>query len=416
MKLMDNMDTSIIKNLFTTKPTPVDNVCDSKPVRHEKETYKQYGFRVAGLSQGGIHTLLPCLQSVYFGIRKEQQDDTLLQDQLIKELEANKANLEAELKNKKDEIQDTQEKIKGLKEEKEEQKKELSELKDGKKKRNRNTWITFVISSVLLLPFSIYFFIFYSSVGYSAFFKQFGIGDIENGNFNLSQAIFDSQAIPNAWNDGLAELMFILFMPFIFLALGFVLNMWERKEGWLKYVRIPFLIAVAFVFDSLLSYEICKKIYDLNAMMQLGDIPPYNIPLAFKDPTFWIIICLGFVSYLIWGIVFGIWVKSWENLESNTEKCKLIEKKIIEIENNLNKERQTYQQLNTEATGIEAKINKIESQKHSGVRYDIGKIKLELNNFLAGWQTYLTGLGKTDADKQAVNDVFNNFVKTIEGQ
>ena len=81
MKLMDNMDTNIIKKLFATKPAPIENVCDSKPVRLENETYKQYGFRVAGLSQGGIHTLLPCLQSVYFGIRKEQQDDTLLQEE-----------------------------------------------------------------------------------------------------------------------------------------------------------------------------------------------------------------------------------------------------------------------------------------------------------------------------------------------
>lgn len=416
MKLMDNMDTSIINKLFTTKSAPVDNVCDSKPVRHEKETYKQYGFRIAGLSEGSLHTLLPCLQTVYFGIRKEQEEDASLHDKLKKDLDAKKADLEARLTTKKEEIKESQEKKDNYKSEIENLKKELSDLKHGTNTRNRKTWITFVISSVLLLPFSIYFFIFYSSVGYSAFFKQFGIGNIANGDFVLAHAIFDSHAIANAWNDGLAELIFILFMPVIFLAFGFVLNKWEREDGWLKYVKIPFLIIVAFIFDSLLSYEICKKIYDLSAMMQLGDIPPYSIALALKDPTFWIIICLGFVSYLIWGIVFGIWVKSWENLESNTEECKRIERKIKDTEKNLNAECQKYQQLCGESTGIDAEIKKIESKRNSSVLYDIGKIKLELNNFLAGWQTYLTALGRPETEKQVATDKFNEFVGKIDSK
>ena len=413
MNFMDNP----IKNMFSTKSEPVENkVCDTSHIKHEGETYKQYGLRVAGLSEGSLHTLLPCLQSVYFGIRKAQEEDASLQDQLKKDLEAKKADFEAKHTNKKEEMKESQEKKDNLKLEIEELKKELSELKHGTKTRNRNTWITFVISSVLLLPFSIYFFIFYSSVGYSAFFKQFGIGNIANGDFVLAHAIFDAHAIPNAWNDGLAELMFILFMPVIFLAFGFVLNKWEREDGWLKYVKIPFLIIVAFVFDTLLSYEICKKIYDLSAMMQLGDIPPYSISLALKDPTFWIIICLGFVSYLIWGFVFGFWVKAWENLESNTEECKRIERKIKDTEDVLNVERKKYQQLNAEATGLDAEIKKIQSQSSNIVRYDIGKIKLELNNFFAGWQTYLTALGKPNAEKQDATDKFNNFISDIDNK
>ena len=92
MNFMDNP----IKNMFSTKSEPVENkVCDTSHIKHEGETYKQYGLRVAGLSEGSLHTLLPCLQSVYFGIRKAQEEDASLQDQLKKDLEAKKADFEA---------------------------------------------------------------------------------------------------------------------------------------------------------------------------------------------------------------------------------------------------------------------------------------------------------------------------------
>lgn len=422
MKLMDKLDGSSVKNLFTTKPDPIEtgtaierqNVLEvGTHARRDGETYNQYGFRVAGLSEGNPHTLHPCLQSVYFGIRKEQERDASLQEELRKKLETKKADLEAEHKKKLAEIEDSQDKQDRLSAEIEELKEELSKLKHGTKERNSNAWITLIISSVLLLPFSIYFFIFYSSVGYSAFFKQFGIGNIENGDFVLSQAIFDSQAIPNAWNDGFAELMFILFMPFIFLAFGFVLNRWEREKGWLKYIKIPSLIAVAFIFDSLLSFEICKKIYDLNAMMQLEQVPPYSVSLALKDPTFWIIICLGFVSYLIWGFVFGFWVKAWENLDLNPERRNRMEEKIEDTKKELEAERQNCLRLKSEAAGIDPKIKEVESQMGVSARYDIAKIKLELNNFFAGWQTYLSALGKTNIEKQEATSLFNEMISSI---
>ena len=423
MKLMDKLEGASVRNLFATKPDPVDAGTEIAPqnvlqvgthARREGETYNQYGLRVAGLSEGNPHTLVPCLQSVYFSIRKEQEKDASLQEELRNKLNTKKADLETERQNKNAEIEDSQEQQERLSKDIEELKEELATLRHGTKERNSNAWITLIISSVLLVPFSIYFFIFYSSVGYSAFFKQFGIGNIENGDFVLSQAIFDSHAIPNAWEDGFAELMFILFMPFIFLAFGFVLNRWEREKGWLKYIKIPALIAVAFVFDSLLSFEICKKIYDLNAMMQLGEVPPYSVKLALKDPTFWIIICLGFVSYLIWGFVFGFWVKAWENLDLNPEKRKRMEERIEDTKKKLETERQDCQRLRAEANAIEPKIKEVESQMGVSARYDIAKIKLELYNFFAGWQTYLAALGKTSVEKQEATNLFKQMIDSIK--
>lgn len=426
MKLMDKLSNSSVKNLFATRPEPESLQKDeavpsaqtvieiSSHARRDGETYNQYGFRVAGLSEGNPHTLVPCLQSVSWGIRKEQEADTVLQQELQKKLSAKKVEFETERTNKEEELKACKEKQKEIVADIQVQKNKLADLEDSRYKRNRDAWITLIITTVLLVPFTVYFFIFYSSVAYSAFFKEFDISSLDSGgDFKLSQAIFDAAAIPNAWNDGWGELLFILFMPIIFLAFGFVLNRWEREQGWLKYIKIPLLISIAFVFDSLLSFEICEKIYNLNSMMSLESVPEYSIPLALHDPRFWVIIFLGFISYLIWGFVFSYFVKAWENLDLNQIRKKEIEGKITKLQNDLNAEISNGTNLKSQISTIGSKILEIDTQMSVGTRYDLAKIRLELNNFFAGWQQYLAGIHKTEMEKQEATNLFNNVIKTI---
>ena len=426
MKLMDKIDGSPIKNLFVTnaEPEPIQDgtVAPSQSVldvsshtRYVGETYKQYGFRVAGLSEGDYHTLSPCLQSVCWGIRKEQEADATLQQELQAKLTTKKAELETERQNKEIEYEACKEKQKEINDEIQNQKNKLADLEDSRYKRNRDAWIVLITSSVLLLPFTVYFFIFYSSVAYSAFFKEFDINMLgDGGDFKLSQAIFDAAAIPNAWADGWGELLFILFMPIIFLAFGFVLNRWEREQGWVKYLKIPSLIIVAFIFDSLLSYEICEKIYNLDSMMSLVERPEYSIALAAHDPRFWVIIFLGFMSYLIWGFVFGQFMKAWENLDLNQIRKKEIQEKIAKLTNDLETEKSNGLNLRSQITAIGPKISEIDSQMSVSARYDLAKIRLELNNFFAGWQTYLSGLHKSELEKQEATKLFNDMIESIK--
>ena len=425
MKLMDKLGNSSVKNLFATRPEPEpiqdETVTSQQNVlrlgdhaRKADETYNQYGFRVAGLSEGNPHTLNACLSSVCWGIKKEQEADESLQQELQKKLSAKKVELETDRKNKEEELEACKEKQKSIAAEIQGQKNKLADLEDSRYKRNRDAWITLVITIVLLIPFTVYFFIFYSSVAYSAFFKEFDISSLDSGgDFKLSQAIFDAAAFPNAWADGWGELLFILFMPIIFLAFGFVLNRWERENGWLKYVKIPLLILVAFIFDLLLSYAICEKIYNLNTLMSLESLPPYSIPLAIQDPHFWVIIFLGFISYLIWGFVFSYFVKAWENLDLNRIRMKEIEDKIVKLQKDLDIEYDNSTNLRNLISAIGPKILEIDTQMSVGTRYDLAKIKLELNNFFAGWQTYLAALHTSDAEKQEATKCFNKVIETI---
>ena len=63
---------------------------------------------------------------------------------------------------------------------------------------------------------------------------------------------------------------------------------------------------------------------------------------------------------------------------------------------------------------IEADIRTTENQLNGTVaRYDINKIKLEMNNFLAGWQQYMSAMGKSETDKDAISTEFEKIVTTL---
>lgn len=389
--------------------------CVNSDSRREAETYKEYGFRMAGRCEGGLHAFIPCLYAVYLGMKKEQENDVALQDALKTDLLNRKLNGENEKEREENNLQLSKEKQKDLESEIDNKEMELIRLSSEAFRRNRESWITLIITSILLIPFTLYFFIFYSSVGYSAFFKTFSLDNLgEDGNFNLAEAIFDSQALSNAMADGFTAFLFILLMPVIFLAFGFILNRWENEKGWLKFIKIPLIIICAFVFDALLAYEICEKIYNIHILTLLEEHPEYSITLAVKDPKFWVIICLGFVSYLIWGITFSYFIKSLDKLDLNKILQEQLRNDINLLKEKIDLELQRQNEIANKIADLRSEIQKIENQINGTLaRYDVNKIKLELNNFHAGWQQYLAGMNKSKDTKDEIANEFETRLNTL---
>lgn len=383
--------------------------------RQDGETYKQYGFRMAGISQGGLQAFTPCVQSVYLGLKKEQEADDVLQHSLKIDLQNKKASKETEKEKEENNLFSFKEKQQSQESELDEKRQELTQLKNESYRRNRSAWISLIISGVILIPFTLYFFIFYSSVGYSAFFKEFTSDALaESGDIKLVEAILDPQALSNAMSEGFVALLFILLMPVIFLAFGFILNRWEMEKGWFKWVKIPLIIFVAFIFDALLSYEICEKIYNLHTQTSLAVLPEYSFSIASKNPNFWIIICLGFVSYLIWGITFGYFIKSLDQLDLNRILQEQLRNDIDVVKEKISESQEKQHESTNKIADLKAEIQKLENQINGTVaRYDVNKIKLELNNFHAGWQQYLAGMNKPDKEKNTITEEFGRTVNTL---
>ena len=409
------MDYKKIFSLRNNDSAKIEEICVKAESRQDGETFKQYGFRMAGRSEGGLQSFIPCLQSVYLSLKKEQESDEALQQSLKVDLQNKKATKETEKEKEENNLLSYKERHQSLENELDEKRQELAQLRTQTYLRNRGAWITLIISGIILIPFTLYFFIFYSSVGYSAFFKEFTLESLaQSGDFKLAEAIFDSQALSSAMAEGFIALLFILLMPVIFLAFGFILNKWEKEEGWFKWVKIPLIIIAAFVFDALLSYEICEKIYNLHTQMSLEVLPEYSFKLASKDPRFWIIICLGFVSYLIWGITFGYFIKSLDQLNLNQILQEKLENDIKNIKTKIEEFQDKQHETSNKIVDIKAEIQKLDNQINGTVaRYDVNKIKLELNNFHAGWQQYLAGMNKSNVEKDTIANEFEKTVNTL---
>ncbi len=414
-----------LKNLFATKDSTDSNVTSTQDPaiasnkngndKQEGETYNQYGVRIAGLCTGDLTALTPALQTVIHAIRKEQAQDQCLQQELQQKLNAQLEDQKVQLSNKQNLLSNSKDTQNKLCAEIKKAEGERDRLKGAQYQRNKTAWYELIISSIILLPFTIYLFIFYGSVAYSAFFKEFSLESLsDNGDFNMSQAIFDSTAFSSAWNAGIGEFLFILFMPVIFLAFGFVLNKWEKEKGIIKYIKIPTLIVVAFIFDTLLAYEICEKIYNLNSMISLEATAAYELSFAFQDPRFWVIIFLGFVSYFIWGFVFGYFINSLEDLDLNKTEMKNCENQIAKLNKDLNQEKAIETDLKKQIGNIENDIKNTNGKLGNSTRYDLTKMKLELNNFMTGWNTFLNGVNKPENEKAQAQHTFNEIINTLE--
>lgn len=377
--------------------------------RQTNETYQQWGHRMAGFAQGSEPSFDPCMQIVYQNIRREQSEDQKLQEKLQLDLQTEIVQHETQLEKQKNEEEHTRKKIENTESEIKGKKNELTALNAQGKRKNGMAVTNLVIGLMILIPLTIYLFIFYSSTAYSAFFKVIDYTE------DIGKHMFDGQALMKAWGESWTEGLFILLMPFIFLALGFVLHQFGKQDdkAWAKLMKQTGIIAVTFFFDCLLAYSIAKGMYEAEILTTMEERPPYSLGMAVTSGDFWTVICCGFLAYLIWGLLFGFVMENIENLDLNKVERKALKRQIAELEqqNMENRQKQIEQQGQIKQT--EGEIKKLQKQQIDYVRYDTHQILLELNQFLSGWQNYMSVAGRTDAERKRIQEKFNAFCATV---
>lgn len=243
--------------------------------------------------------------------------------------------------------------------------------------------LSLIVGGTILFFLSIYLFVFYSSASYSSFFKIFNPEEA-----GVVQAIFDAQALNKAWIDGVTELIFILTIPFVFLGLGFLIHKFSERKDFVGYLKIFFVLAITFVFDSILAYEITKKLYEIKRGAAFEDLPEYTTTLAVQEVNFWMIIFAGFIVYIVWGFVFDFFAETYRSFDKVgiLRRAKRDEKKRkLEDLDTYNKEIQ-----NNENTidGLNHKISEVEATIKTSVYFplkDLEKMTKDIATFTMGW-------------------------------
>lgn len=369
-----------LKNIFTLKEDRISESSkgESEEAREQiRVTYYQSGYGDSKKAEGDPMTFGVGLNDLFNNFenlcRKQLNEQRLLKQPYIEEQERERT----ELKKRETAKSIYYEQIKSLTKNIDTYKLEIVDVKNDPIKygvdSDKRPKAQFYIGIFLLIPITIYLFVFYISASYSAFFKDFETG-------TLSAAIFDADALGKAIEDGWLEAVFVGTIPFVFMGLGYLVHMFLKTKGLSKLFKVALLFILTFVFDVILAYLIEKKIFLFDAI--LGQT--FSPRDAIISVNFWGIIFAGFVVYIIWGLVFDFVMKEYENLD----KIKaFIRNRNESIKNALLKKESLASQVDSvhqEVTAIKGKIAELQS-KIDGFIFPVKEYLLYHYQYIKGW-------------------------------
>jgi predicted nucleic acid-binding Zn-ribbon protein len=372
---------SALNNLFKLKNKTVQPEVKNEDTKEAREqlriTYYQNGYGASKTAEGNPPTLAIALHNLYNSFedlcRRQLNEQEVLKQPFRQTQEQERTQLrkldtaltiyEGQVKIKTEDI--------------DRHKHEIVDVKQNPDKygidADKRPKAQFYIGLALLLPITIYLFVFYISASYSSFFKNF-----EDGS--LTAAIFDAEAFSKALSDGVLEAVFVGTIPFVFMGLGYLVHMFQKEKGWKSIMKLIVLFLLTFFFDVILAYLIEKKIFDFNALPGESFTPGD----AIQSVNFWGIIFAGFVVYVIWGLVFDFVMKEHENVDKIRN---FIQSKKEAIKNDIEKKDELLKKIDAfkkDITEVEGKIAELQS-KIDGFIFPIKEYLHYHYQYVEGW-------------------------------
>lgn len=377
--------------------------------------YKQEGVKDAGTAKGEITAFNAGFNAVFHRIKKEQEQNEALQEEMRSDLQKEILNLENEKNTDCTKLGTQEDSLSDIKKDLTEKENELADLKDGNTGKNKEAVVNFYIGLFIIVLLTLYLFIFYSSTAYSAFFKEFGAD-----NTKVTERIFDVGALSSAFGDGIFEGLFILFLPVIFMALGFVIHQFNKSQkGITRYIKTSAMYIGTFIFDGLMAYKISKSIYDVIAESSLDTMPQYSIKMAiFGDGAadFWMVIFCGFLAYVIWGLVFDFVMKSYDMIVNNTHLIDNLKSQIKQLRDDRDHITSEINTLKAKIQSTEAKIKQKTLELTNNVRYNFDTIKANLADYYNGWIGFISLAAGPNKDNniKSLDNAYQREMREVE--
>lgn len=401
-----------LSKLFTQVPmSPVIQSSSAQNIQ-TNETYTDYGKRVCGIVTGNTTSLEVFLTKVCQTEKNRQINNQAeqqrikqgLQNNLLSEERAEQAT-QAQLANTQLAIQEANDRINDLNATLEDAK-----AKDGEE--NKMAKIKMSIGLIILVILTFYLFIFYSSTFYSAFLLTAN-QLISLGQNALNIAMFNTNAIPEAYQQGLGAMFFILSAPIIFMGLGYALHFFMEQRGNGKWIKSALLLIITLCFDCILAFKIGKLIYEIEVINSWTELPPYSIDIAIKDINTWAVIFCGFIVYVIWGIVFNMTMTAYADLRSNKKEINAIKKQISKAKAEFSKRQQEIAPLHATLANHKAKIDSLRKQIERSFFINTELMRVALADFFAGWMAVMPILIHDINQHQEARNKYNNMIATF---
>ena len=403
----------VIKNLFKLKENSIakSQIDDTEDAREQvRITYYQSGYGASTKAFGdpvtfgvGLHNLYNSFENL---CRKQLNEQQRLKQPYIEEQEKERT----ELKKRETALVIYDEQNNTIDKNINDFKFQIVDVKHSPEKYgidvDKRPKAQFYIGLSLLVPITIYLFVFYISASYSAFFKDFETG-------SLTAAIFDANALSRAIDDGYLEAVFVGTIPFVFMGLGYLVHMFQKNKKIMSYVKLAALFLLTFMFDVILAYLIEKKIFEFDRI--IGE--SFSPSTAIKSVNFWGIIFAGFVVYIIWGLVFDFVMKEHENVDKIKS---FIRGKKDEIKNAIAKRTDLSTKIDNlkhETTSINGRISELQS-KIDGFVFPVKEYLHYHYQYKEGWYQAINAelaLPKKEKNelRNKCEEVSNNHLKEL---
>jgi hypothetical protein len=340
----------------------------------ERVNLYNFGYEKSGNVKGDPDIYLSYLNRIANGDLVEENYKGISDDEKkgrrdqIRELEKKQNEIEASNVKIETAIQEKEKKVDELRE-------ELLKIRDvrnndhEKLKRETFSPLKFCINLALLVMLSGYLFFFYVSATYKALYV-----DIDKIANNIVQGIGTGSIMPQPRE--LSEAMqynFLLFLvPFVFFAFGWAFHVLLELKQKVKVLFITLLIAVTFTVDLLLALIIHGNTERAKDFMGLSTTNWSS------SPTFYIILFLGFLVYIIWSLLLDSLLREWDKLKVTTNIRKIVK------------------HLRGDIKILQAKLISTEDLKARLAEYRedvstvmVGNLKKYTEQFSSGWMSYL---------------------------
>jgi hypothetical protein len=348
---------------------------DVKVVPHVDRVHlRDFGYEQAGSAKGDpdvyasyLHRILngDLVENNYTGFSEDERKERLEQvkelESLLKEKEDVNEKLEREIRTKEKEIEKHKGELIHI----------LEERAKDKVKLKSETFspLKFSINLFLVAMLSVYLFFFYVSAAFKALYVDFqGIAE------HLANGEGTGSIMPGARElaDALQYNYLLFVVPFVFYAFGWAFHVILELKHKSKLVFLSALIGVTFVVDFLLAMIISNNTETAKALMGLPATAWY------QNPTFYIILFLGFLVYIIWSILFDSLLREWDKRQV-TQNLKTI----------LDHLQSDVKALRARLINVTQLRNKIADYREDASTLMHGNLKKYIDQFSSGWIAYL---------------------------
>ncbi|MFZ6001511.1 MAG: hypothetical protein ACOYW3_13455 [Bacteroidota bacterium] len=359
-----------------------------KVIHHvDRTNLYDFGYEKSGSTKGDPDVYATYLNRIINGDLVEKdysglsEEDRRKRKRQIKELEEKLEETEIANARVNDEIKAKEKEI-------EKHRKELLQIHDKRAKdtelakKESFSVLKFSLNLFILSMLSVYLFFFYVSATFKALYVDFegiaesiangeGTGSIMPGAYELAEAL---------------QYNYLLFVvPFVFYAFGWAFHILLDVKGKQKYVYLSLLIGVTFAVDFLLAMIINNNIENAKALMGLPALS------WSESPSFYIILFLGFLVYIIWSILLDSLLREWSKKEITDNLKKIIK------------------HLQGDIKILQKKLGDVESIKAriADFRDDIavvmyGNLKRYIDQFTSGWISYLSPTNLKDTKEKCL--------------